>query len=250
MAHSRWLGAQTEAARLGAPAGNDTHHEGDSAMQRKRLVLAVLATTVVALMLGADASATAATLPEFTIETNLTASFGESKLNTSGAEIKATAGIFNGSEVESKRNTRFSIEWKGLTLGGKECHSTSPSDTEGLVLIPVTAHLVHTPGSKEYFLLLLVDSTTIACKFLATKIEFLEGSTIIGKITPGKTKTQTFNLEVNVIEGKQQFTNYENDAGESVTTELKLRVDGVAAKGTLESQAATITTEKETEMIN
>ncbi|HEY1833080.1 MAG TPA: hypothetical protein VGG08_01480 [Solirubrobacteraceae bacterium] len=218
----------------------------------KRLSLAaVLACAALSIVLSVAVAspASAAVLPEFTVETNLTATFGTSKLNTSGAEIKSTEGVFNDSEVESKKLGKGLIWFKLSSLGGKECHSTSPSDTEGNILVPVIWHLVHPKGSTIYLILFLVKATTISCKFLATKVEVLEGSTILGRIT-GTGKTTSFKLEVNVPEGKQEFTSYENDAGETISTELKLKVDGVSAKGTQEDQAATITTEKATELIN
>ncbi|HEY1833085.1 MAG TPA: hypothetical protein VGG08_01505 [Solirubrobacteraceae bacterium] len=105
------------------------------------------------------------------------------------------------------------------------------------------------PGVEEYFILFLLDPVTIACKFLATKVEVLASSTVIGKIT-GTGKTTSFKFEVNVIDGKQQFISYENDKGEAVPTELKLMVNHLSAKGTIEYMAWTLTTELATELIN
>jgi hypothetical protein len=219
----------------------------------KRLsLMAVLAVAALTVALGAmTASASAAVLPEFTVNTKLTATFAKSKLNTSGAEIQSTKGGTTNSELVSKQAGKVHIVFEGSTLGGKECHSTGTGEKEGVITVPVEYHTVHGVGGSTYLILFLVtEEVKISCKFLATKVVVESGSTILGKIGPSKTKTTSFTLEVNAPEGKQEITEYENDSGVAVKTELKLKVDGVSAKGSQEDDAASITTESATELIN
>jgi hypothetical protein len=216
----------------------------------KRLTLgAVLVCAALSMVLSAvvTASASAANLPEFSVETNFSATFGKSKLNTSGAEIKSTKGGFTNSVVINKRLGTGTIQFEGSTLGGEECRSEGNAAGTSLISVPVEWHLVPTPTQQDFFIVFLVKETKIKCKFLSTTVVVENGSTIIGKIAAtSKTK---FTLAVNVVSGKQEFTKYENDAGEAVETALKLKVDGISAKGTQEDEAATITTEKETELL-
>ena len=205
-------------------------------------VLSLLAVCVMA------APASAAVLPEFTVSTKLVATFGASKLNTAGAEITSTEGSTTASETVSKQAGKFTVWFKNASLGGKECHSEG--DTEHNILVPVEYHTVHGVGGTKYLLLLLMTSgTQISCKFLATKVVVESGSTLLGTIGPNHTKTRSFAMAVDAPMGLQQVREYENDAGGSVATELKLKVDGVSAKGSEGSETISVETEQDTELI-
>ncbi len=185
----------------------------------------------------------AALLPQFTVETKFTGTSGKGKLNLTGAEIKCEEDTSEGSPT-SKLLGKFTIDFKKCTLGGKECHSEG--DAEGVILTTGEYHLVRL-GLGKAGLWFLVNPVKITCKFLSTKTE-VKGN-VLGGITPINTKTTKYEIAVNVIEGKQEFTKFENDELLQEPAKLEGSVNGGAFKeATEESAENKITTEKETEI--
>ena len=201
-------------------------------------------------MLGAiaAASASALALPEFTVETKLESKFGKSKLNVSGAEIKSTEGGSNlsQSELVNKSLGKTTIWFKKSTLGGFQCHTSG--DANENILVPVEWHVVPPKtGGDELIAFLITENVEIKCTIATVTV--LKGSIVIGKIGPIGSKGKTFTLEVNAPGGSQEITEYENNAGEKVKGTLKVKVGSTEATGSQEDEAATVTTEKETELL-
>ncbi len=185
----------------------------------------------------------AAVLPQFTVETKFTGTSGKGKLTLSGSEIKCEEGTSEGSPT-SKLLGKFTIDFKKCTIGGKECHSEG--DAEGIELVAGEYHLVRL-GLGLAGMWLLVNPVKIVCKFLSTKIE-LKGN-VLGGITPINTKAAKFEIAINAMEGKQAFTQFENDELLTENAKLEGSVNGGAFKeATEESAENKITTEKETEI--
>ncbi len=212
---------------------------------RKRVMVGA---ALVGLLLAASvatSSAAAVELPEFGVETRFTGTDGKMKLNLTGGETKCNSGT-NSFSPSSKRLGTFTIDFKECSLGGKECHSEG--DAEGIVLIAGEYHLVRIKAGDAgvWFLLTTVKLT---CKFLSLKEE-LKGN-VLGLITPIGTKTTRFTININVIEGKQETTEFENDGGEKVKASLEANTNGGSFKQTtIEVAENKLTSEKETEIVH
>ncbi len=183
-------------------------------------------------------------LPAFSVETKFKGTSGKGKLNLTGAEIKCESGTNEGSATSTQLGT-FTIDFKSCSLGGKECHSEG--DTEGIILVKGEYHLVRL-GAEKAGIWFLVNEVKITCKFLSTKTA-VKGN-VLGKIEPVNSKTTSFTLPVNVVEGKQEVTEFENNEGVKEKAKLEGSVNGGAFKAATEESAENkITTEKETEVV-
>jgi len=217
-------------------------------MQRlKVLGLALMAVFMLGVV--ASSSASAETLPKFDIETHGTGTFGKSKLNLAGANITSAKGQISSflfTPGTEKRLGTFDILFEETNILGEPCLSLL--DSLGIILVTGTWHLVHLPKEEKHVsLLLLIDEIHIECPGIGLLVLILAGSSILALILPIETLTKHFKLLVNVKEGKQECTEWVDDAGKVHKTELLGALNGGKDKAaTQETAEGLLLTEKET----
>jgi hypothetical protein len=190
------------------------------------------------------ASASAAGLPRFTVETKFTGASGKSKLGLKGAEITCSSGSDEGTPT-SKQAGSLTIGFKGCKLAGTECHSLG--GTKEIVEISGIYALVKLK-SEDAGLLISPKEVHIECPSLSTLV-LLRGE-LLGLVTPLNTKTTKYTDKENVKEGKQEYTEYENSTGASEKVLLEGSINGGEFKVATEEVAEnTLTTASETELI-
>jgi hypothetical protein len=199
----------------------------------RRLTLFGLAiVAVLALAAVVASSASAVELPEFTVESNSEGTSGTAKLNLTGAAITCTSGSSDSTPI-TKRLGKNTIHFLGCTLKGEECHSLA--DTAGNILIgtegsPVKEgeyHLVRIK-SGDAGVWFLISPVHIECKFEALLV-VVQGN-VLGLITPILSDIRAFEVKVNVVGGKQEIAEFENDGGENVKAKLEGSINGGAFK--------------------
>jgi hypothetical protein len=200
----------------------------------KMLGLAVVAVFAVAAVVASAASAVV--LPEFSVESSSTGTSETAKLNLTGAAITCTSGTSN-AVATSKKDGRGLISFSGCTLKGEECHSLA--DAAGAILIGMegtegTYHLVRIK-SGDAGIWFLIPAVHIECKFEALLV-VVQGN-VLGLITPILSDTKTFEVKVNVVAGKQEITEFENNSGEKVKAKLEGSINGGAFKAATQESA-------------
>jgi len=217
-------------------------------MQRlKVLCLGLMAVFMLSAI--ASASASAETLPKLSVETGGTGKFGASKLNLTGANIQSKKGViskFSTTPGTSGRLGTFDILTEENTIVGEPCLSLG--DALGTILLTGEWHLVHLPKEPKHIsYLMLINETHVECPVTGLLIIYLQGSTILLLALPIETKTKAFKLLENVKEGKQECTEWVDDAGVVHKTELVAALNGGKDKAATEETAGIeLTTEKET----
>jgi hypothetical protein len=213
----------------------------------KILGLALMAMFALAAVVQATANAANMTLPEFVTRTGWTGTSKAGKLTTaSGNEIKCTAGTNEGTMEASKKLGTFTIDFTHCTsekpLAGVACSSTG--DAAETILTHGSWHLVLNTisGTDHHLIWFLLEPLVVKCSVFEFKIS----GTLLGLITPANTLTKVYQIQVNVTNGRQEDTGFENDSGELV--DAALIANGEAAFE--ESASNFITTEKDTLIIN
>jgi hypothetical protein len=212
-------------------------------MLRARLVI------LIALALSASivvtASAAAAELPEFTVESGFTGTSGKVTLESKGG-IKATCV---GSSIEgtalSKRHGTFALtETECSTLGGAVKCTTS-GHAAGTIFVSGEWSFATKAEKEEAFLRLTISGAAFSCGETAEEIK----GSILAKITPLSTKTTKFELLAKETKGKPEFTEYFNDSGEKRSAQLLLSSKGGGfEEAGSEFASDKLTTAKETEL--
>jgi hypothetical protein len=211
------------------------------------LGLSVLAGCALTAVVASAASAVV--LPEFTVESKSTGTSETVKFNLTGASIICVIAFMNATPT-SHMKSKGLIWLLGCLLKSEECHSLG--DTAENILIGMEGteaefHLVRlSSGSSGIWV--LKPPTHILCKSSSLLVKW-QGN-MLGAVTPILTKTTKFLVNVNVVAGKQEITEFENDAGEKVKAKLEGSINGGAAKGaTMEMANLKASTELETEII-
>jgi hypothetical protein len=227
-------------------------------MQRFRFLgLAVLAVFGLSAMASSVASAAEMVLPGFlpapAAGETVTGTGGAVEWGFLGAKIRCTGltsqQLFN---TGSDNLGTFTIDFKGCSLGEKQCHSlgdTITNEKEGIILAGGTWHLVLilTP-SDVHVVLFLLQEVHVECAFAASKLLLLRGD-MAGVIT-GSGKT--YKLEFNEPKAEEQeIKEFENNAGEKVKTEAEGSINGGAFKSlTYKAEVLTLTFPIQTEIMN
>jgi hypothetical protein len=213
--------------------------------QLKILGLMVVAAFALGAAASGAASAVTMTLPSFSVVTGGTGTSGAAQF-FGAASIKCTSGAGVGSGINSKMSTSTG-EFKGCTVLGEECHSLG--DKGGVILGSGTQQLVLVTlaGVDSHLVLLEGPEVHIECKTLSTLI-IVKGD-VLGSITgSGKTFTVKVNAKSRT---EQEFKGYENDSGTIVKTQLLSSTnEGTFAESGEEAGTGTVTTEKETQIVN
>jgi len=233
----------------------------------RRLKIAGLAVmAALSLFVVVTASASAAVLPEFTVETNGTGSGGETEFISGSAAFKCRSATSIMRDV-NKREGVVTADFSqcSATVLGEKLFCASLGDpfakngseiTNSTILRGGTAHLVRGPkGSPIALVLLQGPELHIECsnaKSTIVVLALLKG-TLLGGVTPLRTKTKTFELKVETTKAggtEQKFKDYENDSGTEVAAKVESSINGGAfeAEG-VNAEPAKGTAERETEII-
>jgi hypothetical protein len=211
-------------------------------MQRLKIFgLALMGVFVLGVFVSGSASAV--TLPEFTVQTDATGTGGALKYNFTGAETECTS-TSNTLKAVSKSLGKFTIEFKGCEVVGEECHSEASSTektTAEIVLLGGEYHLVR--GATEHvFVWFLIPAQTVKCKHASVLLGVV--GSLLGLITPILTTTKSYAIGINTVgtAKSQEWTEYENDSGVKVGVSLK----GKLGAGTLKTATIELANNKYT----
>jgi len=222
----------------------------------RRVKFAVLALFALAAVFAATAgSASAVTLPEFTVETPATSSQtvtstfenpGAGLLEGTITSTKLTSELTPTSKKEGKFHIHFTESKCKSTLDGKG-NANSEGDEEGVILVLGTYHIVGEAAHPLAWLLL--EQVHITCHGSIAKVLILVSGNVLGSLSPVGSSTKTYTLTVKTSGEKQEITEFVNNSGEKVKAELTTTVSEKSGPSTQnESEAVTITTEKATEL--
>jgi hypothetical protein len=211
--------------------------------------ISVAAFITVTLTASIQTTANAATmvLPEFTTKTGATGTAGADRLVTAnGDEIKCRAATSQGTMEASKKLGTFVKTITGCKserpVAGVECNSIG--DAAETVLAVGTWHLVLTTisGVDKHLTWLLLAPLTVDCSLFEFKIT----GNVLAEVTPANTSTKKYHTKLDVVNGNQEFTNFENDGGENVAARFEVNSE----VATVESAENVATAEQDTSIIN
>jgi hypothetical protein len=189
-------------------------------------------------------AAAAVELPELVTQTNATGTTGADKINLTGGGIRSASGTFTWT-FTSKQGGTFSSVLQKSALGGEECHSLG--DAAELILARGSFRIVRLKSGSAG-VLLTYNPIHVECKFAAT-LELQQGSILV-EITPVLTPATNYRLVLNVISGKQELTQYEDDAGTKASVTFEGSINGgIFKSATLESANNELTTVASTEIV-
>lgn len=201
-------------------------------------VLGLTVMTMFVLGVVAAASASAITLPEFTVETPGVGTFGKYRSEgVGGAAFECASGTF-GMEMASHRTGSYQTVLSKCTGPfGSVC--TSPGEPSGTILFSGTFALVPLLPSGVA-VLETINELHLTCVKLPSEVTIIVKGDGLVPITPVGGGTHTsFTLLPKQVKGKQDPSEFENDAGAMV----KAQPLCAAAGGVFEECAAETLTE-------
>jgi hypothetical protein len=197
-----------------------------------------------------SASAFAVALPEFSGETGATGTIGASTFETTSAllgKITSPKGTST-TTATSKQAGKFHITFEEVVCHGplgETGAGKSLGDSSGTVLV-LGEYKVVRLSSGHAGIWLLLEPVHIECAFSSGSLLLVVSESVLGEITPVLTKTAKYELKVEGSKGKQNITQYENDAGAKVTEGLKTSIDeGTAVASSQNSLEGKLTMAKE-----
>jgi hypothetical protein len=205
-------------------------------------------TLAVLCLLGtvASASALAAALPEFSTETGFTESAGKSIFETAGGVKVTCVASSTTTTVSSKKAGTFHMAFEGCEETALKAKCNSSGDSAGVILLVGEWQLV--PSTKETALLLLTLTSEVHVECGKLFSATVKGTTL-APIAPINTLTTKYKLTIKETKGKPELTEYENDGGEKVKTQLLASVNGGAyGEMAIEAIEPKLTTTEETEI--
>ena len=228
-------------------------------MYRIKIVCCALM-AIFALGAVASTSASAAELPEFTVVTNGTLSAGEVELTNRTSSMnykcKSWQGTFTGMTNTTGTFTLDFLECTariaGITMACKSLGDAfnNPAKPKTGTILSGGSYAM-SQVAPHRFMNLTVNQLHIECsnEALTATALLLENGVLLADFTPIGTKTKEFKMEINAKEGKQEFTEWENDSGESVKAALDDSLDGGKEEAiAMNSEPVALTMEKETEL--
>ena len=203
-------------------------------MQRFKLVGLVLMTALVLGALTVAVASATMSLPEFNNGGGFTGTSGRGVFVIAGQpEITCSSDATQGgTEAGSKRLGTFHIHYLGCTTFSGVINCNSLGDGAKEILVLGSWHLVlNSRGTHRWFMLFLWAHQHWEC---ATTL-FVVLGTLLGQIEPTGVKTKRFMILLHVVNGNQEFTEYENEGETIVRTDLKGGVnEGPEERATLE----------------
>jgi hypothetical protein len=223
------------------------------------LKFGVIAPCAVVAILAYATSASALTLPEFTNETTSEAKVQKvtSTFENPGAGL--LEGTITSTELsaemtpENKREGTFTIEFKNskckTALGKGPAESLGSSS--GTIVEKGKWHVVSSVNlaPPSSYVDILSDSFNLVCLLALGNVNLRIGGDVGGKIAPGSNK-KSYLLTVKASGGKQELTEFLNNADETVKDQLVTEVGEKSGPATQnESAAIELTTAEETEIV-
>jgi hypothetical protein len=218
----------------------------------RRVKFGVLALCALAAVFSAiAASASAETLAEFTVET--AASSPKQSVTSTFETPSAFEGKLVSSELSSTQEPEnkkegklhimfYNVKCENPLLGSATAESLG--DEAGIVLVEGKYSVV-----DSNLILLTINKTHIECLYGVTILLTVEG-TLLGTLSPTGSKTKSFSLTVKGKKGTQEPSSYKNNAGTSITPELKTskNEESPAKSSQNESKAVSLETTLATEL--
>jgi hypothetical protein len=200
---------------------------------------------VAMLMLGAltSASALAVESPEFTVETTMAGKSPASTLTIGALSVGCKKDKMT-LTFASRRMGSYTIDYEECKLSGESCRSLG--DAAGVILLSGEWKLVVLNHMGVIGTLMKRKEVHIECGPLT--LILVRGSGIFIP-TPVHKKAKSFEDDLNVKEGKQEVTEYENEKEEKVKVAIEASINGGAFGAAVESSDEELTAEKETEII-
>jgi hypothetical protein len=182
------------------------------------------------LALTAIAAATASAEVEFlpgTAGTKYTASSKKAILTAKNEKAEAVGVTCAKSkatgEVKKPTEAKLDITFEECTVAGLAVNSTG--DAAKTILAHVTAKAC-TITTSPLVGGILLKTELVELTVPTTKLTVIIEGDVIGRLLPENVKeTKLFTLDLNLKEGKQEFTKCKDGAGEELTEELKAKVD-------------------------
>ena len=187
------------------------------------LMIAVLASAAAFTTTAASAEIT---LPQFSSASPGLGSGGKSKLEGVGGKAIEAERLTFTTTPETTRLGTFTITFLNITEPslGATCNSLGDKSNSGTVLVHGTYHVVPRLPSGVLLLLLLLP-VHLFCLLAGISVLELETGDILGILTPVNKKVKTsehYTLSFKQSKGKQEVTEYDNDAGTMAKAQLLL----------------------------
>lgn len=197
----------------------------------------------------AAASASATSLPEFTVQTGFSATSGPSTLETkAGTKITCAKSTTEGTAF-GKQLGSFHMALKECTtkVGGIPVKCTGLGDAEGVILPLGSWRLVAGAEEQAYMWFLLAPELQAECLGLVFKFK----GTFLATITPMGVETTKYELGLKQAGGKQELAEYKDDEGTAVKVEaLSTSLNGGPFEESgLSAAEDKVTTEKLTKLV-
>jgi hypothetical protein len=209
----------------------------------------VVVASGLALNMIASASAAAA-LPEFlgSLPNKFIGTTGEDRLETTSAVLLVCKDATIAGEITAGKTGTFDMDPKECRtpLGGN-CHTVG--DASGVILLSGKVELAYIKKTtKDVGIVFVINQVDIVCTGMGS-FELLTRGGIVTLITPINTKTKHFTLNIKQAKGKQEYTEYENEAGEIKRTFLEESLGGAFTQEGLEAAESKLESEKELEIM-
>lgn len=218
----------------------------------RRLALLIPALAIFLALAAGDATASwAAELPQFTVETGFTGSTGATTIETAkGTTVTCKKATIEGTAA-TKRSGTFHLAETECKSSGFAC--TSAGDSSGVILVTGEWHLADDSADVigerlgATFVLLSPEEFGFTC---AALVKAKMKGTVLAAISPSDVETTAYELQLNETKGKEEFTQYENEAGEAVATKLLASIGGGAfEEAGVHATEAKLTTAKATKLL-
>lgn len=219
-------------------------------MRRLALLLTALV-TLLALAAGDATASWAVELPQFTVETGFTGSTAATTIETAkGTTVTCKSATVEGTAT-TKRSGTFHLAEKECKSSGVAC--TGTGDSSGVILATGEWHLADDSADVigerlgVTFVLLSPEEFGFTC---AALVKVKTKGKVLAAISPADVETTAYELQLNETKGKEEFTQYENEAGEAVTTKLEASINGGAfEEAGIHATEAKLTTAKATKLL-
>ena len=196
-------------------------------MELKRLnVLGLLLMAMLTLTAAISAASASAeiVLPQFSSASSALGSGGASTLETVGGKKVGSTHLTFTTAPENTRLGTFTIDFFEVTEPalGARCNSLGDPSNGGVILVHGTYHVVPRLPSGVLLLLLLLP-VHLLCLLAGVSVLVLITGDILGILTPVGKKVKTsehYTLSFKQTKGKQEVTEYDNDAGAMAKAQL------------------------------
>jgi uncharacterized protein (DUF2141 family) len=211
----------------------------------RRITRSILMLLAAAAVMAVAATSASAALTEFTTETS--AKSPEQTVTSTFETPESFEGKIKSTKLKSEQKaTSKKLGTITITFLGVKCEKLGVSvsghslgDAAGTVLVTGEYHVVN-----EGEILLLISPVHIECESpFGVELIVVSGD-VAGKISPTKSKTSSFKLEVKGEKGKQTLDpTFENDSAEKVSTKLTTETNEKNPEPSSQNESAAVSIE-------